>query len=559
MPDAVDELGRWRLRPGVRVTALRDGLHLRGWAGSVTLEGSGALPGLWRLVEEALRTDGGAAALASRAPAGSALRAALCTLIGGLRAHDLLVGNAPVPRSPAAGWLGAAAERPERAARALRRARVRVEGPEPGPGGALAGAAVRALEGCGVRAAAVAGGERWLLLTAEAGGGEPLAVAAGVGGGTGFVTPAGDPGRVRADAAALVVRLRITGGEGEEGGGGELAELVAGAAVQRLLCAVGGLPDPDGGESGGRVSVLVADGRPLRARYRPWTGSRPAAGGGPLTLEGALASVAELGDERVGVLAPPLPGSLPQLPVALVGCASAGGDLVAGAVRADLARLEAVCRAAELRLGGGREGVVVGAGDAHALGRALRRGALRAAVGGGEGMTDPGPPDHPQARYWWSVLTGRLGVGARLSVARLGPGVFRAVVEEGAAGGPGGRVLGRAVEATAADAVAFAALASVVRVRARERDPAARWIAASGGAVAALASAGVERAGWEDECWTAGWLAAVAGRESALHTALGRRAGVRVAEFGAAGGGGRLGAALRECGFTVLDIGGGSR
>src|SRR2546430_7744933 len=89
-PEELESLARWRLRPGVRATAVRDGVHLRGWRGAVTLEGSPALPGLWGLLEEALRA-GDPAALCARAPSGTPLRGALTTLLSQLHAHGMLV------------------------------------------------------------------------------------------------------------------------------------------------------------------------------------------------------------------------------------------------------------------------------------------------------------------------------------------------------------------------------------------------------------------------------------------------------------------------------------
>ncbi|KIF05079.1 hypothetical protein PL81_15150, partial [Streptomyces sp. RSD-27] len=75
-----------RLRPGVAVTPLRAGLHLRGRGGSVTLEGSAALPALWKLLEEPLR-GGGLEALLDGMERGSAVRGAVDVLLGRLEEH----------------------------------------------------------------------------------------------------------------------------------------------------------------------------------------------------------------------------------------------------------------------------------------------------------------------------------------------------------------------------------------------------------------------------------------------------------------------------------------
>ncbi|CAM5296001.1 Putative thiopeptide-lantipeptide biosynthesis related protein OS=Streptomyces glaucescens OX=1907 GN=SGLAU_00745 PE=4 SV=1 [Streptomyces glaucescens] len=48
---------RPRLRPGVAVTPLVAGLHLRGRGAGVTLEGSRALPLLWKLLSARLAAD----------------------------------------------------------------------------------------------------------------------------------------------------------------------------------------------------------------------------------------------------------------------------------------------------------------------------------------------------------------------------------------------------------------------------------------------------------------------------------------------------------------------
>ncbi|MFD0359356.1 hypothetical protein ACFVHW_37320, partial [Streptomyces sp. NPDC127110] len=124
-----------RLRPGVAVTPLRAGLHLRGRTGSVTLEGSAALPALWQWLEGPLRA-GALDVHLDAAGAGPALRTAVETLLGQLDAHGLLVSEPDGSAEPGHGetaygetaygetaygdqrhdpvalWLGATAERP---------------------------------------------------------------------------------------------------------------------------------------------------------------------------------------------------------------------------------------------------------------------------------------------------------------------------------------------------------------------------------------------------------------------------------------------------------------
>ncbi|MFJ8160471.1 hypothetical protein ACIRBY_06015 [Streptomyces sp. NPDC096136] len=635
-PDLLHSLARWRLRPGVTASVLTGGLHLRGWDSSVTLEGSPALPALWRLLEEALRT-GGAAGLSARAAAGSPVRAGLCALIGRLHAHGMLVEEPAPPRGgPAGDWLLDVCDRPAEAAAALAGSRVEVRAAD--PGGALAAAAVRALGRAGITAEPVAdpaaGGDGRVLVRARRADGAEWAVGAAVHAGGAFATPAGDPARAAADTAALAERLGPDRQPPPPAPpSAALTALVAGAAVQRLLCALAGLPDPaaegdgdsggtdrargtggadgaggtsradDAGRGGGTDPargtdpaggtdrgdtppgagtlrradrgggaglgrgvaeprpgfpfVLVAGERPARAAYHPWPAGSRYPAPPPRTLAEALDGVAALGDERLGVLAAPSAGGLPQLPVALARCgAPGGGALTAGAARTDLARLDALCRAAELGCGAGRSGVVVGAGPGHALGRALRRAALRLpAPAPGAAPGDPYGNGHPQARHWWGVLTRRLGVRAELYLTPLDAvgTAYRADVR--AAEGRPGRLLGQAVEATAGDAAAFAALAAVVRVRAQALVPAGRHLTSPGGEVCVLAAAGVEPAPWEDESWAAGWWAAVARREAALHTVLRALTGLRTAAWEPAGPEERtLCAALRGCGFTVLGV-----
>ncbi|MEU9717515.1 hypothetical protein [Streptomyces sp. NPDC047976] len=614
-----------RLRPGVAVTPLRAGLHLRGRAGSVTLEGSAALPALWQWLEGPLRA-GALGVHLDAAGAGPALRTAVETLLGQLDAHGLLVsepdGSAGTAygdqrHDPVALWLGATAERPAAARTALAAARAEVLAGD--PGGPLARAAARALELAGVPAARTADPalpEGRVLLHLH-GTGPVRALAAGLRPDGGYATAPGSPARARADAAALEARLGRGAGGGEGGAGGgagsrgadipgtdgngsaegraagsagsrregsagtgagggaaapALAPLLGGAAAHRLLCAAAGLPDPadEGGDDRllpGLPAVLLAEAAPPRAEYRTWLGPRPPApdrwtGLAPAaTLGEALRRLSALTDERCGALPAPLAAGLRQLPVPLATCELPGDGparrrLTAGAPRLDLARLELLCRAAELLLPG--PGRTVGANPGHARGRALRAAFARRAArtpGGTPGAVDVAAPEwsgHPQFRHWWHTLTARLEVPARIRVRRAGTdGVHHAVVCRD--GGDTG-VLGEAVEATAADAAAFAALAAVAAVQAG-----GPGVPPSGGAVAPLAAAGARAAGWEDDGWTGRWLAGIAGREEAFQAALRRPAGAprdtATATATATAGparDGELPELLRAFGFTVL-------
>ncbi|MEU0922335.1 hypothetical protein ABZ384_33465 [Streptomyces cyaneofuscatus] len=612
-PDALDFLGRWTLRPGVSVTVLPHGVHLRGWITSVTLEGGAGLPVLWGRLAEALAGDGGAE-LARAAVAGSPLRAALVTVIGQLHDHDLLVerpagenGDAAGENGDAAGpWLGAVADRPTQAAAALIRSRVRVLAAR--PDGPLARAAARALDRAGVRAATAEAADlpdgQVVLVAAGPGGPSPFAaeqdaeeraVVVGLRPGVGFVTPVGSARQARADADGLADRLRPR----EAPGGAEhpgLPALLASSAAQRLICAVAGLRDPSAEAGDARLipglpTALVAEREPLRGEYRTWVGPvlvdadrvRPRAD--VRTLTEALARIPVLTDRLAGVLDEPDPGALPQLPAALVRSSVAGEVLVSGSARADLARLEAVCRAAELLLGRGESGLegdagpVVGAGAVHACGRALRRAGAgaRAAVrqqGARAGDTagpfggaapvpwSPEPGRHPQALHWWSVLVRRLGVDADVAVSRLdtvgGGAVFHAEVQvqvQAQGRTATGGVLGTAVEASADEAVALAALSAVVRVQAAADAPHARHLVTPSGAVASLARPEAT-APWEDAGWTTAWLAESAAREPELQEALAALTGWSPQPWeppaDAHADVRALWSALRQCGFSVL-------
>ncbi|MFB0631368.1 hypothetical protein [Streptomyces sp. AB3(2024)] len=567
-----------RLRPGTAVTPLRDGLHLRGRRGSVTLEGSPALPVLWRSLEQPLRT-GGLDALLDRLEPGSPARTAVEAVVAQLEAHGLLVTGPPRPApdpGPVGPWLAVSTDRPADAAAAL--AATRAEVVAAAVDAPLARAAGRALEQGGlpvtyIRDAGLPEGR--IHLRAHLPDGVTHALAAALPAPTGYVTSPDTTSATAATATALEARLAARPAPGPPGGGGATAALLGGAAAHRLLCAAAGLPDPaDEGDDDrllpGLPAVLLVEARPPRAEYRTWVGPRPcgAALAPATTLREALRRVAALGDERCGVLPDPGPADLPQLPVPLASCAAPGtaphrpgATLTGGAPRLDLARLEVFCVAAELALG--RPGSTVGANPGHARGRALRAEVARRA-GTGAGRTPVAPErwsGHPQARHWWSTLTDRLAVPARLHVFRVASGeeVYRAVVRR--PGPDGSAPLGDAVEATPGDAVACAALSAVAAVSAAAAStavtavtavtdpPAGRTPAAGAGAAGAgLAVEGAPAVGWEEPGWTGRWLADTAGREDAFQAAAVRLTGPpRPAPDG------ELATLLRAFGFTVLN------
>ncbi|MCX4719231.1 hypothetical protein OG818_26215 [Streptomyces virginiae] len=553
-----------RLRPGTAVTPLRAGLHLRGRRGSLTLEGSTAVPVVWGLLEEPLRT-GGLAGFREGLEPGSAVRAATDTLLGRLADHDLLLpappaAPHPLPDPAVARWIDATAAHPDAAAALLATARAEVLASD--PNSPTATAAVRALTAGGVPVTLTPDPDLppdRILLTVR-GTGPDRAVAAGRGGATGYVTAPGSTAQARADAAALEARLTHAADSTVDSAAepqhrripGTFAVLLAGAAAHRLLCAAARLPDPATEADDPRLlpgipAVLLADARPARADHHSWLGpdridaDRHVRLAPPAGLAEALRRIAALGEHRLGPLPAPLPGDLPQLPVPLAACtppAPAAGHattprtLTGGGPRLDLARLELFCRAAELLLG--ETTFTVGADPGHARGRALRRTAARRLATAPHDHLPPDPAHwsgHPQLRHWWTTLTGRLAVPARLEVHRAAPHAhaYRAVVrrtphEPGPGCGPG-PLLGEAVEATPGDAAAFAALAAVTAVTTVRTAAAAAPGAPpppSGGAAAPLATAGVPTAAWEDPGWTGGWLADLAGREEALQDTLHR-------------------------------------
>ncbi|MFD4656958.1 hypothetical protein ACFWP2_15180 [Kitasatospora sp. NPDC058444] len=543
-PDAV----RPRLRPGVAVTPLREGLHLRGRDGSVTLEGSRALPALWQVLAARL----GPQAEALDTAVEPRVAAALATVTERLREHGLLVDHPDGARLPS--WPGAVADDPGGAAAALAAARPVVAAAD--PHGAPARAVVRALARGGTAAPTVVAEPGLpagrVVATADGPAGTAVAVALQYGADGGFVTEPADPARARTDATALAARMGLDPAPEPPP---VLLALLAAAGAQRLLCAVAGLPDP--GEPAddprlldGRPTVLIAEARPAQAEHHPWAAGPGAVAAPPGSLAEALRRVNALGDPRLGVLDAPLPGDLPQLPLALVSCDTPSGPLAAGAVRTDLARLAAACRSAELHLAavGGGAAPVVGADPDHALGRALRRALLARPVPDGRAVPESAWREHPQAGHWYGVLARRLGRAPDLTVRQLSDGPVYLARAEG----------GRSVEASAADAVAHAALAALTRLLARDAGLAPAHHTTLSGAAAPLAAAGRTPAAWTGLGSADRWLADIADREADLRAALVRLTGPHTTRWQPATPGARPFAdALDGCGFTVLVAEGG--
>lgn len=426
-----------RLRPIAHASPTDTGLHVRGWASSFSIDGGKGLWTIWQRLAGPLTTGVAPEQLTVPSQASPAVAAALRLIIDQLHEHDLLVRvpaswDSDGPPGHIARWLESVAARPARAWELLRDRTVTVIG-----SGALAAAAHRALTSAGLAVPPIEPGAGLLLVCGR------HAVAGGCGADAGFVVAPGARGDVLADAEAVAQRLDGSAGEPPE----VLAALVGSAAAHRLVCAVGELPDPahevvnmwyDSPPPGPvHQPVFVARMDPLRGEYHPWLSAvRPA------PPDGRIAEV--LGDAELGPVAPPETGDLPQVPVKL----AASGDVIGFGATGHSARLDAVVRAAH-RLA--PDTAVVGADRVHALGLALRT-AARSLPG------TPVDPDSwetdPTARRWWKAVVLRFALPAEVEVDRLGDGVVRAVVRSG------GAELSWAIEATAADAVAFAAMAA---------------------------------------------------------------------------------------------------
>lgn len=450
-----------RLRPIVHATPTENGLHVRGWSASFTLEGGTGLWTVWEAIAPKLADGVPVEEFAVPPGAPPSVATALRVIIEQLRAHDLVVEvpaewGADAPPEDVCAWLESVAADPLDAWRRLRAARIGISGD-----GAVAAAARRALAGAGLFVAAPTSSGPELVLV---GGGH--SVRASVGADVGYVLPVDVSGELVATGAAPEV----------------LAALVGCAAAHRLVCAIGGLPDPAGEfvELTGAdlppregLFVLVARLDPLRADYHPWLPAHR-----PLDPPTEPARIVRLlVDSELGPVPTPDFGDLPQLPANV----AISGDVLGVGVAAEDARLDAARLAVQAALG---DGVIVGIGASHALGLALRTAARR--LPGGPVEEDEWADD-PTARRWWKALTLRFAVPATCEVSRLADGVHRAEIRTEA--GP----LSWAVEALAADAVSFAALAAVGRAQ----------VGRSGPAPLLCGAAPVSRRGGEPE---AGWL-----------------------------------------------------
>lgn len=521
-----------RLRPIVHASPVAGGLHVRGARSSFTMNGGPGLWRLWRALAEAL-ADGQPAERLRHMSRQPARQAALDLLLAQLAEHDMLVevpagwGQQAGPPARTARWLEAAAANPVSAWHALRAATLTVHGT-----GRVAAAAIRALRAAGIQATASATAELLAeaVLNLSAGHAEVavlqaggIAVAAMAGRDAGIVTPAGRLDAVRSELAGIAARAGL---DRTQQAPHVLAALAGGAAAHRLICAVAALPDPGtaassfapvpAGLSSGLPSVLVARLDPLRAGYHPWLGPAWAAEppDEPADMPAALAALAALSDAELGVMPPAEVADLPQLPAALARCGTVYG--VGG--NAEMARLAAATGWCAHALEAGRPDltpVAVGASRAQADGILLRRLVdrmlldRRPGAGSSAGGTEAEETEwacSAQARLWWKAVTLRFAVPASMRVTRLADDVFHAAVELGT------RRLGWAVESTASDAAAFAALTAAGTLEREQAagQPSAVLVPACGAQPAAAPS---ERRTppWQNGDWI--WPAGIAARE----------------------------------------------
>jgi hypothetical protein len=315
-----------------------------------------------------------------------------------------------------------------------------------------------------------------------------LTVLAGCGTESGYVLPSTTEDLLSFNTEATVqvaARLGVTGEPPEL-----LAALIGSAAVHRLACAIAGLPDPATESASTYPMALVARANPLHATYHPLLQGQP-----PSDPWRALEA---LTDDELGPVDTPAFGPLPQVPANL----ATSGDALGIGTTADAARLNAALNA--LKTDG-----VIGIDETHARGAALR---LAARHHRGEPADAHEWTSDPTAHRWWKALTARFGVPAVVRVERLAPGVHRAEISDGR------RILAWAVEATAADAVAFAALAATGYAQAGRTGTAHL----NGAAPCKTADA----PDWVTRQWH--WPADVRNREERLQEAIARLPGVRV-------------------------------
>ncbi len=560
----------WRLRPSVQACPVEGGIHLRGWAQSLTVEGGAELWRLWQLLAARL-APGCREEQLERLSSRPGLAAALHTLVELLRAHDLLVrvpeswftGAAADPPAAVAGWLAAVAPDPLGAWRRIATAAVTASGNP-----AVVAAAVSALTASGiqVQSSTEGGGRGSLAMLATADGRH---VVAGTGESVGFVTPVGPSEQVHRDAEAIAQRLAVPPGLTHRPG--PLAVLVGAAAAHRLLDVVAGLPPPaavgtaaagtNGSSRPSLPTVLVARPSPLQSTFHPWLSgevSPPAPESGRVDLATALDRVAALCDLELGALPAAETDDLPQIPLGLARCRldrdrSGRPRTVAGhGSTPDLARLAAVLAAAEhLTEAPGRPGAVAcGVDRMHAEGVLLRRLMHRWLVEGERvGPSTPTPAcleweTDPVAARWWRTLTVRFGASVRLDLSELDVDLYHARVWSDT------DLLGWAIEATPGDAVAFATQAAVAAFQWPADDPGTRTAGPCG--AFPVPQVDRERVPWYDGGWA--WPDRAAEREPELQLALRRLLGQPASALVGRAPWDAVTRALANVGFVLLEV-----
>ncbi|PWK88359.1 hypothetical protein C8D88_103555 [Lentzea atacamensis] len=404
-----------RLRPVVHATPAPHGLHLRGWASSCTITGGAGLWQVWQRLAPQLSAGIPVAELGVPDGTAPAVRAAVELILEQLREHDMLVQvpawSADGPPPAVAEWLESVAADPVGAWRRLRPVTISGSGP-------LVEAAARAADAVGLKITRGDGNTDELVVSAG-----DLVVLAGCGADVGYVLPIGtDFTSFNTEVTTrITTRLGVTGAPAEV-----LAALIGSASVHRLICALAGLPDPADTTF---PTALVARINPLRAAYHPLSTALPEAD--PWRVLDALT------DPELGEADTPVFGALPQVPANLALCGHALGI----GTTADAARLNAVLNALKAD----------GLDSLHARGTALRRAARPLT---GKPVPAAGWTANPTAHRWWKALTVRFAVPASLQVEQLAQGAYKAEIRDHT------QVLSWAVEATAQDAVAFAALAA---------------------------------------------------------------------------------------------------
>jgi hypothetical protein len=353
-----------RLRPSVHYAPLDDGILFKCWDRSFTVEGHGALYGLFERLLPIL--DGGVEHAALLAAVPEHARAVVALLLDRLEEHGMCLAaprRGPSAREAAAfaqtiAYLEGVAADPEAAFARVRAARVAVEG-----GGVAGQAAIRALASLGVGNLAGADPEtlRAHPLVCETSPGDvdlTLRLHERAPG-----APRGAAGAllegVLADDVALLGPLRHGDGPGLADAVARwkqplafgrpapvLAALLGNVAAYEVFRVVAGLPAQT---ADGKVAAITRE--PLRIGHHPVVALEPRPllepGRGASSAPGAdevVADVRALADEQTGIIAPPHPEDLPQLP--LFTCRSGeaigfGDDPTEAYLRAGFAALRA--------------------------------------------------------------------------------------------------------------------------------------------------------------------------------------------------------------------------